>query len=133
MAKSAVRLGNELHGETWSGVSAALKQGHRGLKGDTTLVKLLVTRRGMRDAKNPPRLSKKDIIVWAKAHHSRTGQWPMARTEAIPEAPGESWRAIQAALTAARRGLRGESTLAKFLDKDLRKHVRRARPIARQI
>lgn len=121
----------ESNGETWSGVNTALRQGLRGLKGDISLFELLVTRRGLRDSKNPPRLYKKAIISWAKAHHRRTGQWPRARTGGIPEAPGESWLAIDAALTEGRRGFPGRSTLAKLLDQHVRTRSRKARPIAR--
>ena len=121
----------ESNGETWSGIDAALGQGLRGLKGKSSLIKLLATQRSLRNSKSPPRLYKKDIIAWAKAHHRRTGQWPQARTGAIPEAPGESWLTIDAALAQGRRGFPGRSTLAKFLDQHVRKRPRKACPIAR--
>lgn len=101
--------------ETWSGVNAALSLGLRGLPGDSTLSKLLVTRRGalIRGYKKP--LSTKHILTWAKAHHKRTGNWPKAASGAIHGVRGETWSAVDNALTNGTRGIRERTTLAALL------------------
>ncbi len=62
-----------------------------------------------------PDLSPEQILAWADAHQARTGQWPTERVGAIPEAPGETWLAVEAALTLGLRGFSRGSTLLRFL------------------
>ena len=45
----------------------------------------------------------------------RTGRWPNARSGPIPEAPGETWNAINAALSLGKRGLPGGSSVRRLL------------------
>jgi hypothetical protein len=109
---------HEQQGETWVTVDAALRLGRRGLPGGSSLAALLALvakKTATRDDMRLPRYTRKQILVWADAHRRRTGCWPTARTGAIPEAPGETWQAVDAAL---RRGLdrpAGGSSLARFL------------------
>ena len=64
----------------------------------------------------PRSLTGELILKWAKAHRRQTGQWPtMNSTQPISGAPGESWRAINRALSRGRRGLPGGDTLRRFL------------------
>jgi hypothetical protein len=65
-------------GETWLGVDRALNSGGRGLRGGTTLARLLHERRGAPHQRFLPRLSVAQILSWADAHHVRTGAWPIA-------------------------------------------------------
>jgi hypothetical protein len=44
-------------------------------------------------ARLPP-LTVAQILAWADAHRARTGEWPRVLSGPIPEAPGESWRAV---------------------------------------
>jgi hypothetical protein len=60
------------------------------------------------------------ILAWADAHHGRAGRWPHNRSGPIPEAPGESWNAVNLALYLGRRGLPGGDSLAKLLDRHRR-------------
>jgi hypothetical protein len=62
-----------------------------------------------------PNLTAKRILAWADAHHARTGRWPTCRSGSIPEAPGETWLAVEAALCWGLRGLPPGSTLTRFL------------------
>lgn len=62
-----------------------------------------------------PELSPEEILAWADAYRARTGLWPNCRSGPIPEAPGETWLAVEAALSLGLRGLPGGSTLARFL------------------
>jgi hypothetical protein len=55
------------------------------------------------------------ILNWADAHHQRSGSWPTARSGAIAEAPGETWLAVEMALTKGHRSLPGGSSLPRLL------------------
>src|SRR5262249_32842998 len=45
----------------------------------------------------------------------RTGRWPAVKSGPIPEAPGETWVAVDQALRMGARGLPGGSSLAGLL------------------
>src|SRR5262249_7236219 len=49
----------------------------------------------------------RQVVAWARAYRLRTGRWPAQRSGHIPEAPGETWQGIGAALRYSRRGLPG--------------------------
>jgi hypothetical protein len=100
-------------GETWQAVHMALKQGHRGLPGSSSLARLLSAERGVPRASHLPPLSRLQILAWADAHRRRTGRWPTEAAGPIAEAPGETWSGINRALSQGTRGLRGRSTLAQ--------------------
>src|SRR5207249_2117482 len=56
------------------------------------------------------------IVRWADIHHKTTGYWPRKGTAGkIPNAEGEKWRNVDAALKQGLRGLPGGSSLAKLL------------------
>ena len=102
-------------GETWSGVNGALWQGSRGLRGGASLARLLAKHRGVRNRKDVPTLSRSRILAWARAHHKHTGRWPMQKSGAVLDAPGETWNAIDKALRRGTRGLRGRSSLRRLI------------------
>jgi hypothetical protein len=102
--------------ESWGAVNHALKRGSRGLPGGLSLAELLAIERGVRNKVNLPRLSRKRILAWADAHYQRTGQWPTADSGPIPECPGETWGTVDEALRKGRRGVRGQSSLARLLE-----------------
>ena len=104
-------------GERWSAIDAALKDGGRGLPGGSTLVKLLARHRGRRDRNNLPRITVKQILAWADAHHRRTGNWPMVGSGRVGGRPDETWSYINSALHKGSRGLRGRSSLPMLLAK----------------
>ena len=99
-------------GEMWGRIDAALTKGLRGLRGDSSLAKLLSTRRGVQYVKDLPKLTTRAILRLADEHHARTGRWPMASSEPVGDT---NWRAIDSALTGGCRGLPGGSSLAKLL------------------
>ncbi len=101
--------------ETWLAVENALRQGVHGLKGGSSLVQLLVERRGIRNVKRPPGLSVRQILAWADAYHERTGQWPIRASGAVDGVVGETWEGINSALRLGLRGLRVRSSLADLL------------------
>ncbi|MBV9125082.1 MAG: hypothetical protein JO112_17135 [Planctomycetes bacterium] len=102
-------------GETWKGVASALLLGRRGLPGGSSLARLLAKHRGLRNPKGLPTLTVKKVLAWARAHKRRTGQWPTRSSGPIPEAPGETWSAVNAALAIGCRGLPAGLTLADLL------------------
>jgi hypothetical protein len=102
-------------GETWLAVDSALRQGARGLPGGSSLTRLLVEGRGIRNCNHPPPLTIHQILRWADACYTRTGKWPRVNTGPIPEAPGETWSAVSTALSAGLRGLPGGSSLSRLL------------------
>jgi hypothetical protein len=60
-----------------------------------------------------------------------TGKWPTNRADAIPEAPDETWSAVDAALRDGGRGLRGGSSLARLLSRHRGKRNHRDSPSGR--
>jgi hypothetical protein len=104
-------------GENWLALDWSLRYGHRGLPGGASLARLLERRRGVRNLMHLPRLARRQVLAWADAHHGRTGEWPSAQSGPIPEAPGETWRAVDTALRQGGRGLPGGSSLARLLER----------------
>jgi hypothetical protein len=102
-------------GETWLAVDHALKRGGRGMPGGSSLADLLAAERGVRNLRNLPPLTRKQILAWADAHRKRTGRWPTVESGSIPDAPGESWITVNEALRKGTRSLRGGSSVARFL------------------
>jgi hypothetical protein len=102
--------------ERWSAIDGALTLGHRTLPKGGSLMKLLAEQRGYRHRNYLPRLKVKEILAWADAHKERTGDWPNRYSGTVSEAPGETWNAIDLALSRGARGLlRGGRTLAELL------------------
>ena len=54
------------------------------------------------------------ILRWADAYYSRHGKRPTRHSGPIPEAPGETWKAVDRALQSGRLGLAGGSSLARL-------------------
>jgi hypothetical protein len=78
-------------------------------------MKLLAEHRGYRHRNYLPRLKVREILGWADAHKERTGNWPERYSGTVAESPGETWNAIDLALSRGTRGLRGGETLAELL------------------
>jgi hypothetical protein len=102
-------------GEDWRNVNAALREGYRTLPGGYSLADLLATARRARTRAAVPHLSIELILVWADAHHRRRGRWPRRDSGPIPEAPGETWSAVETALREGSRGLPAGSSLYALL------------------
>ncbi len=102
-------------GETWKEVNHALADGRRGLPGGSSLVRLLADRVGRRNRAELEPYSIPLILAWADAHFQLTGSWPHHDSGPIAAAPGETWQAVETALSRGQRGLRGGSSLAQLL------------------
>lgn len=103
--------------ETWAGVDWALQHGGRGLRGGSSLIRLLAKHRGVYHRLQIPRLTVRKILRWADAHHKRTGKWPKRNSGPIVGVDRESWATVDSALCRGARGLRGRSSLARLLAK----------------
>jgi len=114
-------------GETWYNVAQAVSHGHRGLAGGTTLAKFLAEVLGVRTRAAVPKLTIKQILVWADRHRARTGQWPRTRSGPIQDAPGETWLAVEQALERGTRGFRGGDSLLRVLHRYRRNVGRKLR------
>jgi hypothetical protein len=101
--------------ENWSAIDNALRQGSRGLRGGSSLLRLLVRKRGVRDPLNLPALTEEGIRQLALLHRQQTGHWPRYNSGPVDDASGETWAAIDSALRYGKRGLPGGSSLALLL------------------
>jgi hypothetical protein len=104
--------------ERWSAIDVALHQGHRGLRGGSSLPRLLAARRGVRNRMALPGFTIRQILRWSDDYRRRTGAWPQRESEprtALPGTNGDTWFAVDGALRTGRRGLPGGSSLAQLL------------------
>ncbi len=103
----------------------ALRSGHRGLSGGSSLPQLLEAERRVRNRAAVPPLTRDQILAWADAHHTRTGRWPTITSDPVEGVPGETWSAVNAALSIGNRGLPGGESLARLLTehRGTRNHV----------
>jgi hypothetical protein len=108
-------------GENWREVDQLLRRGGRGQPGGSSLPQLLADARGARNRAAVPKLTVAQILRWARAHKRRTGRWPSVVSGPIPEAPGETWNAVNLALHQGARGLPGGSSLVRQLGSGKRK------------
>jgi len=122
-AKSGEILSQD--GLTWCDVNNCLRNGERGLPGGDSLALLLARLCGQKKGRRPA-FTLKDILAWARDHRGRTGRWPSASSGPVTASPGDTWNAINLALTQGNRGLPGGSSLARLLGK--KKHGRN-RPV----
>jgi hypothetical protein len=117
-------------GESWLAIDMALRNGLRGLRGGSSLAKLLHAKRHVPNHMSQPRITQQKILAWADAHRRRTGNWPIREDGPITDAPSETWSGIDHALRKSSRGLREKSSLALLLAKyrGVRRHIRQ-RPL----
>jgi hypothetical protein len=97
--------------ETWKGIAMALRLGHRGLRGGTSLARLLDDHRPRR----PRLLTVAMIEAWALSHHRATGYWPNICSGRVRDLPDETWKRIDRALRDGNRGLPGGGTLPMLI------------------
>ena len=89
--------------------------GGRGLRRGSTLAQLLAKKRGARNRMRLPPLKEQQILAWARMHFKATGRWPTRYSGPILPLTGETWAAINQALTTGWRGLPGGSSLPRLL------------------
>lgn len=101
--------------ENWARISEVLRTGKRGLRGGSSLGKLLSRQRKELYACKGIPLRRSEILKWAAHHHELTGARPTRKSGPVRGVPGEIWRAIDAALRTGSRSLSHRSSLAQFL------------------
>lgn len=102
-------------GETWLAVETALRVGGRGLRGGSSLARLLAARRGVPNHMDRPPLTVERILGWADRHHAATGEWPTQKSGPVVGERDETWGAVDAALLTGRRGLPSGESIARLL------------------
>ncbi|MCH8211442.1 MAG: hypothetical protein IIB99_08715, partial [Planctomycetes bacterium] len=115
-------------GDNWLMLDTSLRRGMRGLRGGSSLAKLLAKHRGVRNRMDLPPLSIEQILAWADAHRARTGDWPTTPSGRVHEAPGEDWAMIDHALQFGRRRLPHGWRLTRFLAKHRNQPYQRKGP-----
>src|SRR3989338_7409197 len=110
----AVRLAPN---EKWRQIDGVLRRGQRGLAGNSSLAKLLIAERGVRNSNILPNLSINQILKWADVYFKQTGRWPNVKSGDIAHSSGEEWVNIHSALRLGLRGLPGGYSLAHLLSK----------------
>ena len=68
-----------------------------------------------RGGRSRPQMTIPQILAWADEHRRLTGRWPRVDSEPKGLRIGETWVAIQSALSKGLRGLDGGSSLAQLL------------------
>jgi hypothetical protein len=101
--------------DTWESIDNALREGMRGLQRGSSVALLLEKHRGARHKHHRPRITNRDILAWADAHHRRARRWPTSAAGLIPESTGDTWMAVENALRGGMRGRPGGDSLARFL------------------
>lgn len=119
------------NGEKWSALQTALHEGRRGLRGGSSLPRLLAAKRRAPHRLLTQRFSVKKILAAADAYHRQTGNWPHVEEDSLAPGIGEPWRRIDQALRGGTRGLPGGSSLFQVLvqQRGMARHARK-RPIA---
>jgi hypothetical protein len=101
---------------SWGAVNAALYHGFRRLPGGSSLNRLLVEQRHIRDRRyRGEPIDIEQVLAWADAHHAAHGAWPHRRSGRVEGAPRTTWRAIDRALRDGWRGQPGGSSLGRLL------------------
>jgi hypothetical protein len=104
--------------ERWDLIDVALRVGLRGQPGGSSLARLLFRKRGVRNPKGLPPLTREQVLAWAERHRQRTGKWPQQSSGLIADAPGETWAGVDNALRCGRRGLPAGSSLARLFPQE---------------
>jgi hypothetical protein len=101
--------------ETWSAINDALRAGHRGLPGGSSLAALFGRSLDPTVRRDPPRLTVEQILAWADAHRASTGRWPTESSGPVEGVPGEKWVNLIAALRHGARGLPRSTSLTRLI------------------
>jgi hypothetical protein len=81
-------------------------KGRRGLKGGSSLVRLLAKKRSRSLYETLPPLTIEEIRAWALAYKQKHERWPERRSGHIENTKGETWLAIWVAMYQGSRGLK---------------------------
>src|SRR5262249_14456910 len=104
--------------ENWANLDTLLRVGQRGLPGGSSIARLREEYRQVRKLNRREPLAVEQVLAWADAHHTATGDWPDGKSGPVSDASapeGLTWRGVDAALKRGGRGLPGASSLAQLL------------------
>ena len=101
--------------ETWARIDGALVRGFRGLKGGSSLPKLLRRRRGVRHCRRRPGIDVRKLLQWADAHYISHGTWPSCGSGIIPDSDGLTWAVAFKSLRHSKRGAARRRTFERLL------------------
>ncbi|MDO8565192.1 MAG: DEAD/DEAH box helicase family protein [bacterium] len=101
--------------ETWALIDFCLSKGGRGLRGGSSIAKLLQEKRGKRNKANLPNITVDEILNWADFYYKSHKEWPTRKSGEVKQSGGVSWEAVDTFLVQGIRGLPGNSSLAKLL------------------
>ncbi len=103
--------------DKWVNIDNALRVGVRGLPGGSSLARLLLAERAVRNAWAMPDYNVPQILGWCDTYFNRHQRWPRQANwyEVIPGTLGEKWAYVDHALQHGLRGLPGGSSLAQVL------------------
>ena len=114
---------------TGPGMTVALYQGRRGFPAGSSFAQLLDQHRTVRNIRGLPPLTIETVLASAETYHQpQTAWWPTNKSGAILDATGETWMTVDKALRRGRRGLAGDSSLARLLSQHRRKRERNDGP-----
>lgn len=100
--------------ETWSGINNALMTGSRGMIGKSSLAKFMESHFvDYRNQKNLPNLSIPEILKWGDIFFDLHGRYPRQNDGQI-SGTSETWKIIDHALRAGKRGLTKGYSLSKL-------------------
>lgn len=119
-------------GETWGAIDRALRLGARGLLAGGSLAQLLEEHRNAPNHLAPRRVTLAMISAWAKAHYRAHGSWPTRASGAIPGTPF-TWCAINIALTRGLHGLKGGTSLPRYLERLGVRNIARLLPLTDEL
>ncbi|HVP10101.1 MAG TPA: hypothetical protein VMV94_02825 [Phycisphaerae bacterium] len=110
----------DARGETWAGVSAALRVGGRGLPGGDKLTGVLARYRGRPDGRTGRhrRISVPQILAWAESYRRQHGRWPSMASGPVEGLDDLTWGGIDRALRWGARGVEGGRSIAQLLQKE---------------
>jgi hypothetical protein len=107
----------ESPGDTWKTVAGAMYKGSRGMPRGQSLMQLLSLHHGSVSLMVKPKLTEEKILLWARAHARRTGEWPTLHSGKVDDAEFENWSNINDAMRRSQRGLTCGITLGRFLSR----------------
>jgi hypothetical protein len=120
-------------GESWQMIDESFRRGRRGLarSGYSSLKAFLESRFPKPEfgqhAYRRPRFSVPQILRWADAYYSKTGKWPCSASGEVAESEGDTWLAVNHALTRGTRGMTAGKSLDQLLGEH-RNHTPKLRP-----
>ncbi len=112
---------NDYKNTKWTTVDSSLKNGRRGLPGESSLAEFIKEHFGIKNRNYPPEISIDQVCVWIQKYIDMNGKKPTVKSGPIKFAEGPhegiTWAAVNSALQGSRRGLSGRISLPQLIEK----------------